>query len=187
MTRTLQTAQQGLEFLISRNVPTIALAELQETTTNKIDIGHPVSELQRDWPKVNFTHVDPIFPSKEGVYAFEAAALLERGAQTRKWLQNRPERVIAVVSHGGFMRIGLCNRKFGNADWRVFELEDIQSGDNKGSRLIEWETTEQKGGGLGLSERGSFGWEVHDFKYMPGNEGLPKEELEAMCHNTSLR
>ena len=138
--------------------------------------------------------MDPVFPSKEGLYAFSAEALLRRGAAARKWLRNRPEKVIAVVGHAGFLRIGLCNRKFDNADWRIFEFE-FEDGDGDGDEaddgkepmLVEWEETERNGGGLGTSQKGFFGWEVHDFKYMPGNEGLTKEELEQLCLRTAVR
>jgi len=126
-----------------------------------------------------------VFPSKEGLYAFSSEALLERGAAARKWLCNRPEKVIAVVGHAGFMRIGLCNRKFDNADWRVFNLED--STDGKGPKFVEWESTNTNGGGLGSSPKGFFGWEVHDFKYMPGNKGKSQEELVKLCSSTPLR
>lgn len=169
---------------MARGLKAIALAELQETTKNLIDVGKPIPELTRDWPQFDWTAIDPAFPSKEGLYAFSVEALLKRGAAARKWLRNRPEKVIAVVGHAGFLRIGLCNRKFDNADWRVFDFEDLEDGD---SRLVEWEVTEKNGGGLGTSPKGVFGWEVHDFKYMPGNEDKTHDELVAMCSNTPTR
>jgi hypothetical protein len=99
--------------------------------------------------------------------------LLKRGQVVRKWLRDRPEKVIAVVGHAGFLRIGLCPKKFGNADYRIFEF-----GDGKGEcELSEWESTEVQGGGRGMSEKGKFGWELHDFKYMPVNKGKSREEL----------
>lgn len=55
--------------------------------------------------------------------------------------------MIAVVSHSGFLRVGITNGKmFQNADYRIFEF-----GDNL--ELKEWEVTETKGGGLGKSEK----------------------------------
>lgn len=84
MQRTLQTVERSLSFLTARGVPTIALAELQETTTNPIDIGRPIPELTRDWPNVDWSSVDPAFLSKEGLYAFSAQALLKRGAAAKE-------------------------------------------------------------------------------------------------------
>jgi hypothetical protein len=53
--------------------------------------------------------------------------------------------------------------------------------------LVEWEETREEGGGLRISEKGFFGWEVHDFKYMPEYEGKTREELVALCETTPLR
>ncbi|KAF4635066.1 hypothetical protein G7Y89_g3024 [Cudoniella acicularis] len=184
MQRTLQTTKQALGWLIEKDVKVIALAELQETTTNLIDIGRPTAELKQDWPQYDWSMVDPVFPAKEGMYAFSQEALLERGKAARTWLRNRPEKVIAVVGHAGFLRIGLCYRKFGNADYRIFEFEDEEVDGAKGPKLVEWESTEENGGGMGNSQKGFFGWELHDFKYMPGNVGKTKEELEEMVAKT---
>lgn len=66
-----------------------------------------------------------------------------------------------------FLRVGICNRKFENADFRVFELDGSTQEGEDGPRLVEWDLTESKGGGLGKSLKGTFGWEENDFKYMP--------------------
>ena len=73
--------------------------------------------------------------------------LTERGIAAKKWLSERPEKVIAVVTHSGFLRVGITGGKiFGNADYRIFEFgEDLE--------LKEWELTETKGGGLGKSPK----------------------------------
>ncbi|KAH6663453.1 histidine phosphatase superfamily [Halenospora varia] len=175
MQRTLQTTEKALGWLIERGVPVIALAELQETTTNNIDIGRPIPELKKEWPLFDWSSIDPVFPAKEGIYEFSQEALLKRGEAARKWLRNRPEKVIAVVGHAGFLRIGLCHRKFGNADYRIFEFKDDSEGKYE---LVEWESTEMGGGGMGNSQKGVFGWELHDFKYMPMNKGKTREELD---------
>jgi broad specificity phosphatase PhoE len=87
--------------------------------------------------------------------------LTERGSVARKWLKERKEKVVAVVSHDGFMRVGICQKKFGNADYRIFEFNE------DGLGLMEWESTEQSGGGLRTCPPGHFGWLPNDFKYMP--------------------
>lgn len=169
MRRTLQTAERALGWLIERGVPAIALAEFQENTVNNIDIGRPVQELKHEFPLFDFSLVDPVFPSKEGLYEFSQEALTARGIAARKWLKERKEKVVIVVSHDGFMRVGICGKKFGNADFRIFEFE------GEGVELVEWEMTESAGG-RGTCPEGRFGWLPSDFKWMPGNR---KKELEA--------
>jgi hypothetical protein len=36
--------------------------------------------------------------------------LTQRGIAARKWLRSRPEKVVAVVSHSGFLRVGVSVR-----------------------------------------------------------------------------
>ncbi|CZR56553.1 uncharacterized protein PAC_06442 [Phialocephala subalpina] len=166
MRRTLQTTSASLGWLMDRDIPAVARAEWQENTVNNIDIGRPVSELVEEFPKFDFSTVDPIFPAKEGLYEFSQEALTERGQVARKWLKERKEKVVAVVSHDGFMRVGICQRKFGNADYRIFQFEEERDGKD-GLGLVELEETEKNGGGLGTCLKGTFGWLRNDFKYMP--------------------
>ncbi len=51
----------------------------------------------------------------------------------------------------------MSGRKYENADFRIFDFAEEQEGDEEvGGRLVEWELTEKKGGGLGKSPLGSF-------------------------------
>ena len=177
MQRTLQTTQQSLSWLMARGVPAIALAELQETTVNQCDVGSPLSSLQHTWPQFDWSHMDPVYPAKEGLYAFSEEALLRRGVAARRWLRNRPEKVIAVVSHAGFLRVGMCHRKFENADYRIFDFRKDGDGEEE-FELVESELTAAKGGGMGRSRDGYFGWEENDFKWMPGRSDPEKEDVD---------
>jgi len=108
MRRTLQTTEASLGWLMQRGVPAIARAEWQENTVNNIDIGRPISNLIKEYPRFDFSNMEPLFPAKEGLYEFSQEALTERGIVARKWLKERKENVIAVISHDGFMRLGIC-------------------------------------------------------------------------------
>ncbi len=154
---------------MKRGVPAVVLAEWQETTVNKCDVGRPIPEISAEWPQFDWSQIDPVFPAKEGLYEFSQAALVRRGIVAKRWLKARPEKVIAVVSHAGFLRTGICNRKFDNADFRVFDFEDGEETESEGPRIAESELTAQNGGGMGRSLDGYFGWEENDFKYMPEN------------------
>jgi len=133
------------------------MAEFQETTVNRCDIGSPITKMSHAWPQFDWSMIDPAYPSKEGLYEFSQEALERRGAEAKRWLEKRWEKVIAVVSHAGFLRVGICNRKFENADFRVFELDGSTQEGEDGPRLVEWDLTESKGGGLGKSLKGTFG------------------------------
>ncbi len=59
-----------------------------------------------------------------------------------------------MVSHSGFLRVGVSNKKYENADYRIFDF--AEGFEETGGKLIEWELTELKGGGLGKSPKGFF-------------------------------
>ena len=64
-----------------------------------------------------------------------------------------------MVSHAAFLRTGVCNRRFGNGDFRIFDF--VEGGENVategGLKLREWDATDGNGG-LGRSPAGFFGW-----------------------------
>lgn len=67
----------------------------------------------------------------------------------------------------------MCNRRFFNADWRVFDWDEeaMKASEEKGEGidgkglfvLKEWKETEERGGGMGRSETGWYGIEDNDF------------------------
>jgi hypothetical protein len=94
-------------------------------------------------------------------------------------LYARPEKVIAVVSHSGFLRTAVCNRMFFNADWRVFTFDEeaMKESEKEGKKkfiLKESEETEKKGGGMGRSDVGIFG--IVDGDFPPEVEDEIKDE-----------
>ncbi|KAJ2903832.1 hypothetical protein MKZ38_009308 [Zalerion maritima] len=148
LTRTLQTTDIALGWLIkSKNVPVLLKPEWQETTDKPCDKGRPVADVKDDWPQFDFSTVlsDKYYPSKEGPYVYTQDALMARIAKCLKFLQRRNEKVVCVVSHSGFMR-RLSRRKYGNADFRVFEF-------NEDNEFVERDIGKAKNGtgGRGLS------------------------------------
>lgn len=86
---------------------------------------------------------------------------MKRGVVARKWLKARPEKVIAVVSHSAFLRTAVANRRFANADYRIF---DFKNDEPENVELVEWEMTEEGPGGMGRSAKGFMTVEEGDFK-----------------------
>lgn len=148
-----------------KGVPVVLRAEWQENSDAPCDTGTPIPVMQKEWPQYDWAAVDAVFPAKTGLYAYTRKALTQRGVAARRWLRARPERVIAVVTHSGFLRVGVSYRKYENADFRIFDFADGEGEDDAadvGGRLVEWEFTEKKGGGLGKSPKGTAGWEDTD-------------------------
>lgn len=129
-------------------------AEWQENSAKPCDTGSAISDMAREWPQFDWGAVDPVFPSKTGLYEFSRRGLTRRGIEARRWLRTRPEKVVIVVSHSGFLRVGVSYRMYENADFRIFDFGE--GGDEVGGNLIEWELTESNGGGLGKSSKGVY-------------------------------
>jgi hypothetical protein len=90
---------------MERGVPVILRAEWQENSDMPCDTGTEISAMEREWPQFDWSTVDPEYPAKTGIYAFSKEGLTQRGIAARKWLRDRPEKLIAVVSHSGFVRL----------------------------------------------------------------------------------
>ncbi|KAF2014729.1 phosphoglycerate mutase-like protein [Aaosphaeria arxii CBS 175.79] len=179
MRRTLQTATIGLDFLIKdKKILVLPDAGWQENSDKPCDTGSPISTMEAEFPQYDFSSVDPLYPDKtsdlsHNPFAFTRSAILSRGQAVLASLYSRPEKVIAVVSHAGFLRVGVANRRFFNADWRVFDFDEevLRESQEKGEGidgkglfvLKEWKETEEKGGGMGRSERGFVGPQDSDF------------------------
>jgi hypothetical protein len=67
------------------------------------------------------------------------------------------------------LRTAVSGRRYANADFRVFEFDEEATKLKDGVfKLKEWKDTEEKGGGMGKSEKGNFPVLETDF---------PKEEV----------
>lgn len=117
--------------------------------------------MEPQFPNFDFSKVDPLWPSKTGPYAFTRTATIARGQSCLRDLQSRKEKVIAVVSHSGFLRCAISLCKYANADYRIFSFKDTEQG--KDLELKERKETEENGGGLGESEKGRADIELTDF------------------------
>ncbi|OBT70146.1 hypothetical protein VE03_00373 [Pseudogymnoascus sp. 23342-1-I1] len=181
MRRTLQTTTNALGWRIAEGIPAITLAEFQENSAKPCDTGSDPQALAAAWPAFDWSALDPAFPAKTGLYEFSKEGLTRRGEAARRWLRAREEKVVAVVSHAGFLRVGVSYCAYDNADFRIFEFAEGE--EEGGGRLVEWALTEERGGGLGKSEKGVFGWETQRFpeeKERKADEGVPAEDAQGL-------
>lgn len=104
-----------------------------------------------EFPQVDFSGVDPVWPDKTSPagqrFAYTRDAILERGVRALTDLYHRPERLVIVFAHSGFLRVGVAGWWFFNSDYRIFEFGHAPSADDHG--LVQDEATIS--GGLGLS------------------------------------
>ncbi|KAK3077941.1 hypothetical protein LTS18_008853, partial [Coniosporium uncinatum] len=210
MRRTLETATEGLGWLIGdgeddgeeggwsgRRVRLDAM--WQENSAKPCDTGSPIPTLSKEFPQFDWSAVDSIYPNKtspaSNPYRFTRSAVLKRGQHALEWLYARPEKIIAVVSHSGFLRTAVTKTKFANADYRIFDFQkldgeadgggDGQDGpagaaplpvaeDGRGLELVEWEVTKERGGGMGRSQKGR--WEIVEGEFPEETGDVAVEE-----------
>ncbi|OHE94229.1 phosphoglycerate mutase [Colletotrichum orchidophilum] len=152
MRRTIQTALLSLDWLIKKGMPIQADARWQENSAKPCDTGSTIVDLKVEFPSIDFSTVDPVYPNKTpptGIqYAFTKEAILDRAQSALQSIYERKEKLVFVVSHSGFLRAGVTGHWFFNADYRIFEFEHCQEPE-KPFQLRQAESTSS--GGLGKS------------------------------------
>ncbi|SPQ24487.1 188b4486-813a-466d-bffc-5477357e3cfa [Thermothielavioides terrestris] len=128
MRRAIETCLIALDWVINEGVPVVPDARWQELHPNPCDTGTPREQLAADYPQIDFSLLDPVYPDKISPagarYRCEKGAVLARAQSALADLYWRTEDVVAVVSHSGFMRTAVTGRRFANADYRVFDFEE---------------------------------------------------------------
>ncbi|KAL5604280.1 uncharacterized protein BROUX77_004466 [Berkeleyomyces rouxiae] len=175
MRRTMQTVLIALDFLRQKGVPFVAIADWQETTAKPCDTGSDVSTLKAEFPAIDFSEVDPVYPDKTSpagqAYAWSRSALLARGARVRESLKKRPEKWVIVVSHAGFLRQAVSGWWYFNADYRIFDFVDDDA-ETPSEAQVE-------GTGLRLRDEtklGGMGWSW--YKKVELGEGMKPDPVE---------
>ncbi|KAE8343330.1 hypothetical protein BDV24DRAFT_161767 [Aspergillus arachidicola] len=115
--RTVQTAACTFApELEKRQIPIVLVPKAQEISSLACDVGHDaevtiadalklIADAAPSWDASNLdtTLVDDSWNSKKGIYASNLSAVHQRAAEMRNWIYNRPEKHIALVTHGGFL------------------------------------------------------------------------------------
>ncbi|OJJ64283.1 hypothetical protein ASPSYDRAFT_26293 [Aspergillus sydowii CBS 593.65] len=107
--RTMYTALQSFEpvFKANPNMKLILLPDIQETSDVPCDTGSDPEVLRKEIEEkglpVDASFVTDGWNVKTGRYAPTNAAVGGRARTARRWLKSRPEKEIAMVSHGGVL------------------------------------------------------------------------------------
>jgi glucosyl-3-phosphoglycerate phosphatase len=120
LTRAIQTAKG----IFGNNAPMIVNASHSEWANWSCNMGRPASELARDFPDLDFSHLTEDWWHKGGpinAYGIPCEpleSLLARVASFRALIAARPERKIAIVGHGDFF-YHLTRRAMANCERAV--------------------------------------------------------------------
>ncbi|KAK0386673.1 hypothetical protein NLU13_6508 [Sarocladium strictum] len=160
MRRTIQTAQLALPWLLEKGVKIEADADWQENSAKPCDTGSSATLIQSEFPGVDFSTVDSVWPDKTSPagrpYAYTRESILARGQRGLAKLYNRPEKLVFVISHSGFLRLGVVGWWFFNSDYRIFQL----SLGPLGVAVEQDESTLTGGLGLSWETRVELGFEL---------------------------
>ncbi|KAK5994925.1 putative phosphatase SPAC5H10.03 [Cladobotryum mycophilum] len=184
MRRTLQTALLSVDWLTDRGVRIEADADWQENSDKPCDTGSPIPSLELDFPAsiVDFAAAGLVWPDKTSpsaeTYACTRGSVLRRGRRCLEKLHRRPEELIFVFSHSGFLRLGVTGWWFFNSDYRIFRFDD--DGNRDAWRHLVGEERVRPGlqqhedtitGGLGLSwtHRVQLGSDLPDDRDSPAS------------------
>lgn len=97
--------------------------DLQEANGWPCDTGSDVAILEAEFrdAELDFSPLPHDWNSKEGPWAPTPEALRARATRVRSMLRERPERLILVVGHGGFLAELIPEEKsYANTEWRVY-------------------------------------------------------------------
>ncbi|KAM0204748.1 hypothetical protein ACHAQI_009922 [Fusarium lateritium] len=99
--RTLQTALLAFPSKLEGGLQVLALPEMQEASNLICDTGRDLADVKADFEQlpVNFDVVETGWHIKEDKWAPVASSLLKRAQVARKWLSERPEAEIVVITH----------------------------------------------------------------------------------------
>ncbi|KAK3669324.1 hypothetical protein LTR78_010786 [Recurvomyces mirabilis] len=101
--RALETCKLTFTPCIDRGMRIIALPMAEEASDAPCDTGSEADILKQEFPKaVDFDHVKYGWFLHEGEYAVDPKSLNARAAKLRRFIRDRPEKEVALVSHGFF-------------------------------------------------------------------------------------
>ncbi|KAK2871843.1 hypothetical protein FQN49_002768 [Arthroderma sp. PD_2] len=149
--RTIYTALLSFENIIQeRGLKIIALPEIQETSDVPCDTGSDLTDLKKEIEEkglpVDLSLVPEDWNDKtKEKWSANAKSVTVRAREARRWLKARPEKHIAMVSHGGVLHYFSEDWQdstlyqgtgWANTEYRTYEFTDtIDQDDLYGNKL----------------------------------------------------
>ena len=104
--RTLETA----DLIFQRSLPIEINADVREQTSHSGDIGSHPDQLTKDWPHLDFSHLEPHWWHKGekdhlGIPIEPLEAVEKRAAGFVEFAKQSNLTSTAIVSHGNFIRV----------------------------------------------------------------------------------
>lgn len=163
MKRTIQTCQYSFQPAVDRGLKILLMPLAQESSDTPMDTGSSVEELQAAFGDL----IDPqrleLFPywhTNTGRFSVDPETLMERARTLRKVLRERPEKNIAIVSHGTFAHFILGNvnaegeqttRMWANAECRSYRF---MSEDDEDAQMVELKESRDRRPDLEIKDPG---------------------------------
>ncbi|CAK1366782.1 unnamed protein product [Cercospora beticola] len=159
MRRAIQTCQLSFAPAVERGLIIVCLPHAEEVSDAPSDTGSPIETLQAEFSQgVDFDHLKHGWFEHKGEFSVEPKTVKVRATKLRQWIKARPEKEIALVSHGFFNHF-LCEEVDDNGEqttpwWNEAELRTYTFSDEDDETARIYETEES------LSARGATADEV---------------------------
>lgn len=154
MKRTIQTCRLAFAPAVERGHKILLMPLAQEGSDEQMDTGSSEESIREAFGDLVDTQRLELFPywhSNEGRFAAEGEQLIGRALLLRRTLRERPEKNIALVSHGQFAHYIVGNvtkdgadettRQWKNTECRSFRF--LEESDEE-AQLVETEESKEK-------------------------------------------
>ncbi|KAI5364003.1 Putative histidine phosphatase superfamily, clade-1 [Septoria linicola] len=147
MRRAIQTCQLSFAPVVDRGLIIVCVPHAEEVSDAPSDTGSPVDVLRAEFGQgVDFDHLKHGWFEHKGEFAVDPKTVKLRATKLRQWLKARPEKEIAMVSHGFFNHF-LCEEVDDNGEqttpwWNEAELRTYTFAEDQDESARIYETEE---------------------------------------------
>jgi broad specificity phosphatase PhoE len=135
--RGIQTALGGFGHLAEQGIPLTIYPDIQPRNSKNSDYGTDREVLETEFPALDFSVLNNVWPKRDGIYADEEPAIQESGKRIRKHLaeliqqsEGKEKRDIVLVTHGivGHFLTGKRGIPWDRAGWLSFTVKKDDQG-----------------------------------------------------------